>query len=104
MLPPPLPPRFGGAQDTDTEPGVGILALKLENTRLREERNEALDQLEAGQPPPLPVIRGSRLKLVGKWAVVGTAIGLLAPLLEHYVPQYAALIRELVKVLGPDAG
>lgn len=103
MLPPPLPP-FGEARDVDTEPGVGLLALRLENARLRRERDQALDQLDAGTPPPLPTLRASRLKLVGKWAAVGTVLGLLAPLIEHYVPQYAAIIHELVKVFTPSAG
>ena len=102
MLPPPLPP-FPKARDEDTEPGVGLLALKAENARLR---NALADALEGPgfDPPPLPAFRGSRLKLVGKWAVVGTVLGLLAPVVEHYVPQYAALIHELMKVLSPDAG
>jgi hypothetical protein len=97
MLPPPLPPRFGEARDADTEPGVGLLALKLENARLRR-------ALAEETTPPLPPFRASRLKLVGKWATVGMVIGLLAPVVEHYVPQYAAIIHELVKVLSPDAG
>jgi hypothetical protein len=96
MLPPPLPP-FLEARDVDTEPGVGLLSLRLENARLRR-------ALAEETPPPLPTFRHSRLKLVGKWAVVGTLLGLLAPVLEHYVPQYAAIIHELVKVLSPDAG
>lgn len=74
-----------------------MLSLRLENARLRR----ALAEETA---PPLPPFRTSRLKLVGKWAVVGTVLGLLAPLIEHYVPQYAAIIHELVKVFTPSAG
>lgn len=106
--PPPLPP-FGNARDVDTEPGLGMtaenMALKRENMRLRRERNEAREALSqsltqsAPGASPLPV-RFGRMKLVGKWAAVGTVLGLLAPLIEHYVPQYAAIIHELVKVFG----
>ncbi len=105
--PPPLPP-FGNARDVDTEPGIGAaenLALKRENMRLRKERNEAretLNQALTQSAPGLDVIpaRFGKLKLVGKWAVVGTVLGLLAPVIEHYVPQYAAVIHELVKAFG----
>jgi hypothetical protein len=86
------------ARDATTEPGIGTsaenMALKRENMRLRRERNEARQALSQA------LTRFGKLKLVGKWAILGTVVGLLAPVIEHYVPEYAAVIHELVKAFG----
>ncbi len=106
--PPPLPP-FGTARDAETEPGLGLsaenLGLRRENARLRRERNEARETLSQALTQSAPGTsalpgRFGKLKLVGKWAAVATVLGLLGPVIEHYVPEYASLIHELVKVFG----
>lgn len=94
------PPPFPRAKDEETEPGVGLIALKQENARLRWERDLARDELQ-DRPPRLPPLRKSRVKFVGKWAVIGALIGGAAPLLEHFVPKYAELIHEVARRLGP---
>lgn len=106
--PPPLPP-FGVAREAETEPGLGLsaenLALRRENARLRRERNlarETLSQSLTQSAPGVDVtpVRFGKLKMAGKWALVGTVLGLLGPVIEHYVPEYASIIHELVKVFG----
>jgi hypothetical protein len=98
------------ARDATTEPGIGTsaenMALKRENMRLRRERNEARQALSQAltQSAPgiadVPPVRFGKLKLMGKWAILGTVVGLLAPVIERYVPEYAAVIHELVKAFG----
>lgn len=94
IRPPPFPP----AKDVETEPGLGLLALKAENAKLRQALASSMAE---DSPPPLPALRMSRVKLVGKWAAIGTLLGLAMPVLEHFVPQYADLIHELAKAIGP---
>ena len=95
IRPPPFPP----AQDVSTEPGLGLLALKAENARLRRERNDARRALEEETPPPLPRRRMSGLNKSLIAAAMALA-PLLYPIIEHYVPEYAAVIHEIVGLLG----
>jgi len=103
MLPPPLPP-FPKARDEDTEPGVGLLALKAENARLRNALADALEGPDTDTPPPLPWLRLSRVKLVGMFTTAAAVLALVAPLIEHHVPQYASLVHELAALLEKAKG
>lgn len=81
MLPPPLP-----SKQEDTEPGLGLLALKAENARLR-----------AAQALPAP----AKLR---RWvvALVVALSPVLYPIIAHYVPQYASVIHDIVNLIGKE--
>lgn len=108
--PPPKLPAFDAANDVDTEPGVGIIALKLENARLRRERNEARTALagtnESEPPATRPserVRRAAKTKaaalFTGKWALLLPLIILLARYAQKRWPQFADLIDGIVQGL-----
>lgn len=112
--PPPLPP-FLRAVDVDTEPGVGLLAVKAElqravdeNARLRRQRDEARlerDDLRAlsdpsERPPPT-----RRQKTVVMGAVgAGAGLFVIARVVLRFVadqwPEYAPLAEAVLSVLG----
>ena len=102
--PPPLPPlRVVG--DVDTEPGLGLLAVKQENAQLRQERDAARqerDTLRAGvsvAPPPSSK-RAQNLLAGGKYAALIPLVVFAAGLAERKWPQFKDLIDGLMKALG----
>lgn len=108
--PPPLPPPFLRAVEEVTEPGLGVMQLKMEiarllgeNGRLRRERNEARTLAESPSVPP-PATRGRKVAVMGAAAGVGGVLLLLARLVLRFVadqwPEYAPLADSLLGVLG----
>jgi hypothetical protein len=116
LVPPPYPP----AVDETTEPGLGAMALRLENarllaenSRLRTERNDARlerDELRASDatlvsfPPPTPGQRRRKAMVVG--GALGTGAGLLvvARVVLRAVadrwPEYAPVADFLISLMG----
>ena len=105
---PPLPPPFPPARDIDTEPGMGLLALKGENARLRRERDDARaerDELLSNPssiPPPT-----RRQKAVGvtvgtvQWLGVFTLIVTAAvQIASVYRPGLVGPLKQLQQLLG----
>jgi hypothetical protein len=96
--------------ETETEPGLGLLALKAENARLRRERNEAREELAStpSVPPPTPRQRRARRTkatlLAGASAGVGVALYPLVALVLQAVarrwPELQTLVDFLLPVLG----
>ena len=108
---PPLP-DFLSPEDIDTEPGVGLIALKQENVRLRRERDEARRAL-SNAPPPLPdrategdtgerVARPKAqvVKLLGKWAFLLGAVPFIGAAVARKWPQYADLVDVALHAVG----
>lgn len=101
MRPPPLP-RSSEA----TEPGLGLLALKNENARLRRERNEARDALLTGSAPgssPPPTRRQRNVGHVislGKYAALLTILPALGAVVAKHWPEYADVVQAIISVLG----
>jgi len=95
------------ARDGDTEPGLGLLALKEENARLRRERNEARASLlttsEPGStPPPTRRQRNARFGLaLGKYAVLLTVLPALGAAVAKRWPEFADVVGVLLQVLAP---
>ncbi len=99
MMPPPWPP-FPPANDEVTEPGLGLLALKAENARLRRERDEARALARGSVPPPG---RGRVAKvaiLTGKLAVLAPVILMAARLVAKKWPETAELVEVVIDALG----
>ena len=99
MRPPPLPKEAG------TEPGLGLLALKAENLRLRRERNEAREALatndSGSSPPPTAKQRRGRTALgLGKWAGVLVLVPVVARAVARRWPEYTDLVDGLLEALG----
>ncbi len=99
---PPLPPVKA---DIDTEPGLGLLAVKQENARLRQERDEARqerDTLRANITilPPPPSKRVQNLLAGGKYATLIPVVVLLAGLAERKWPDFKDLIDGIMKAAG----
>jgi hypothetical protein len=115
IRPPPLPAQpFGSARDEITQPGMGLdvekLTLKRENMRLRQERNEARQQLTraltesaSGSTPP-DLTRKQKAAKLGLSAATVTLItaaaGVLLPIIAKKWPAYADLITGLLQNLG----
>lgn len=99
-----LPPPFPKAIEVDTEPGLGLLALKAENARLRRERNEAREQLAAKPSTPPPRTVGQKtlgaLARGSKYAGLFTAGALGLRLASKQWPQYAEFIEGILGALG----
>lgn len=102
MMPPPLPPFKA---DTDTEPGLGLIAAKQENVRLRQERDWARqerDTLRAGvsvAPPPSSK-RAKNLLAGGKYAALIPLVVFAAGVAERKWPQFKDLIDGVMKACG----
>ncbi len=99
---PPLPPI---KVDIDTEPGLGLLAVKQENKRLRMERDEARqerDSLRASITilPPPPSKRVKNLLAGGKYATLIPVVVLVAGVAERQWPQFKDLIDGIMKWCG----
>jgi hypothetical protein len=105
LRPPPLP-TFPPANDISTEPGLGLLAMKLENARLRRERDEARALLpeeteSEDDPPPTRkqrLVRGSVRTVGGALAVA--LVGLVSSVVEHRWPAFASLVHGIIGNLG----
>lgn len=109
---PPLPP-FDSANDVDTEPGVGIIALRQENARLRRERDDARRAL-SNAPPPLPArvtesdtgeraiarSKAQVARLLGKWAFLLGAVPFIGAAVARKWPQYADLVDVALHAVG----
>jgi hypothetical protein len=115
IRPPPLPAQpFGSARDEITQPGMGLdvekLTLKRENMRLRQERNEARQQLTraltesaSGSTPP-DLTRKQKAAKLGLSAATVTLltglVGVLVPIIERNWPAYAGIIKAIQQNLG----
>jgi len=104
MPPPNLPPPFPKAVEVETEPGLGLLALKAENARLRRERNEARDALSGSDSVPPPT---RRQKAVGatvgtvQWLGVATLLVTVAvQIASAYRPGLVGPLQQLLQLLG----
>jgi hypothetical protein len=105
MRPPPLP------RDLPTEPGLGLLALKAENARLRLERDEARLERDEAQaaladaadslPPPTSHQRRVRRAVsVGKYATLLAVLPVLGAAVAEWWPQYAGLVDTVLRAVG----
>jgi len=95
MFPPPFPP----AEEPITEPGLGLLALKAENARLRRERDEARALARGSLPPG----RGRAAKaaiLTGQLAVLAPVVLVAARLVAKRWPETAELVEALLGAMG----
>lgn len=105
VLPPPFPP----ARDLDTEPGLGLLALKNENARLRQERDDlraALGEVDSTPPPRTPRQRRAKAALLaGTGAGAAMALYPLVRLLclaaAKKWPELQPVVDFLLPVLSP---
>lgn len=89
----------------DTEPGIGLIALKQENAQLRRERDEARqerDTLRANVTilPPPPSKRAQTVLAGTKYAVLIPVIALLGRAAAKKWPQLQDLIDGLLQVFG----
>lgn len=99
--PPPLPP-LRVVNDTDTEPGLGLIAVKQENARLRQERDEARqerDSLRAGvtisEPPPSK--RAKNILAGTKYAALVPLIALAGRAAARKWPQLQELVDGILQ-------
>ncbi len=103
-LPPLLPPPFPRAVEVETEPGLGLLALKAENARLRRERNEARAALSGSDSVPPPTRRQKAVGVslgLGKWAVLLALLPTVGAALTKIWPEYADVIAAIASVFAP---
>jgi hypothetical protein len=98
MMPPPWPP-FPPANDEVTEPGLGLLALKAENARLRRERDEALALARNSAPPTRGRVAQAAI-LTGKLAVLAPVILMAARFVAKRWPESAELVEAVIQALG----
>lgn len=99
MPPPYPPPPYPPAVDEVTEPGLGLLALKAENARLRRERDEARALARGSLPPG----RGRTAKaaiLTGQLAVFTPVLLLAARAVAKRWPETAELVEAVLSALG----
>jgi hypothetical protein len=119
MRPPPYPPPYPPyppARDEVTQPGLGETpreaALRVENVRLRRERNAARKERDAallGTSAPGTSIapdltrkqKAARFGLTASGVTLLTAlVGVLVPIIERNWPAYAGIIRGIQQNLG----
>ena len=101
-MPPPWPP-FPPANDeveVTTEPGLGLLALKAENARLRRERDEARALARGSLPPPGRGRAAKAIILTGQLAVLAPVIIVAARLVAKRWPETAELVEALIGAIG----
>ncbi len=99
-MPPPYPPPppYPSAVDEVTEPGLGLLALKAENARLRRERDEARALARGSLPPG----RGRPAKvaiLTGQLAVFTPVLLVAARLVAKRWPESTELVDAIIAAL-----
>lgn len=106
LRPPPLP-TFPPARDDTTEPGLGLLALKQENARLRRERDAALaapyDEETASDEEPPPTRRQKAVRVTVRTvggALAVALVGLVSSVVEHRWPAFASLVHGIIGNLG----
>lgn len=96
--------------EADTEPGLGLMAVKLENARLRQERDDlrALMEVPDSLPPPTPRQRRTRTKMavlaggsVGLGAALYPVFALLLRLAAQKWPDLQPIVDFLLPVLSP---
>lgn len=99
--PPPLPPF----KADDTEPGLGLIALKQTCRQLQQERDDARqerDSLRAGvsvSAPP-PSRRAQNLLAGGKYAALIPLVVFAAGVAERKWPEFKDVIDAIMKAVG----
>lgn len=104
-----FPPPFPPALEVDTEPGLGLLALKNENARLRQERDDlraALSESDSVPPPPTRRQRRAKVALVaggsaGAAMALYPIVRLLCAALAKKWPELQPVVDFLLPVLSP---
>lgn len=105
----PVPPPFPVARDAETLPGVDsqqdAMALRRENLRLRQQRNQLQLQVDAARtsdaPPPTrkqKLVR--RAMSSGHYALLVALVAAVAPAVAKKWPAYADLIDGVLSGLG----
>jgi hypothetical protein len=99
-----MPPPFPPARDIDTEPGMGLLALKAENARLRRERDEAREELASSPSTPPPTRRqaivGTTMGTVKWLGVLSLIVTAAVQIASVYRPGLVGPLQQLLQLLG----
>jgi hypothetical protein len=105
-----FPPPFPKAADIDTEPGVGLLAIKAElagersrSARYREERNALREELARSPSVPPPTRRQKAVGVslgLGKWAVLLTLLPALGAAVAKRWPEYEGIVQAVMSVFA----